>query len=293
MRSALALVTLFAALLVASGPPAVAAATASGGLDDRGCRPSERHPSPVVLLHGLGGNGPGNLGPLGRRLAGEGYCAYQLTYGQPVPGVPVGGLNRIEESAREIGEFIERVRADTGASKVDIVGHSEGGFLSLYVPKKLGIARKVDTVVALAPPTHGTTFGGLVSVADTAQQRELVDRVLRQSGCQACPQLLPGGSAVRELDDGPIAQDGIAYTVIATRADALVTPHESELLGTEETAFIRERGVHNLYVQDEVPVDAVGHIGLAYDEAVHRMVLNALDPDRAEPLPPVSAGVPL
>src|SRR5205807_6955940 len=138
-----------------------------------------------------------------------------LTYGEEAPGIPVGGLIDVDQSAQQIKAFIEQVRAETGAAKVDIVGHSEGGFQSLYIPKELGIAGEIDKVVALAPPTHGTTFAGLVSVANTLQLRQLVDQVLQQFGCPACDELITGGSGVTKLDDGPIAQPGIGYTVIA------------------------------------------------------------------------------
>ena len=258
------------------------AAPAAGGYDDPSCHPSAAHPSPVVLLHGLGGNGPGNVGPIALQLAAAGYCTFDLTYGEEAPGIPVGGLIDVTQSAHQIAAFIEQVRAETGAAKVDIVGHSEGGFQSLYIPKELGIANEIDKIVALAPPTHGTTFAGLVSVANTLQLRQLVDQVLSQYGCPACDQLITGGSGVTTLDSGPIAQPGIGYTVIASRSDELVTPHQSA--STAETAFIAEPGVTNEYVQDKCPFDPVGHIGLAYDLDVENMIANALDPAHAGPV---------
>lgn len=262
--------------------PATAASTS--GYNDFSCRPSAAHPRPVVLLHGLGGTGDGDLGPMGQELAAQGYCAFTLTYGKTEPDLGIGGTIDIDTSAREIAAFIDKVLVATGSAKADIVGHSEGGFQSLYVPKVLGYASKVDTVVALAPPTHGTTFAGLVTVADAAGLRTLVDQIV-PLGCPACAQILVGGSAVERLTDGPIAQPGVEYTIIASRTDLLVVPHESELEGTEETAFVPEPGVRNFYVQDVCPFDPVGHIGLAYDSGVTVMVTNALDPARAVPVP--------
>ncbi len=163
-----------------------------------------------------------------------------------------------------------RVRQATGAAKVDIVGHSEGAFQSLYGPKIRGYAGQVGKVIALAPPTHGTTFAGLVSVGDYLGLGPLVDQVLQQFGCPACDELIVGGAAVQKLTAGPIAQPGVKYTVIASRFDALVTPHE--------TSFIREPGVTNQYVQDTCPLDPVGHVGLAFDPTVAQLVANALDP---------------
>ena len=163
-------VSLLAAVLltgaVTSGSATTAGAAVSSGFDDWTCKPSAAHPNPLVLLHGLGGNGPGNYSYLGPFLAAKGYCAFTLTYGQATPAIPVGGTVSIAQSSAEIASFVQRVRTATGAAKVDIVGHSEGGFQSIYGPKVLGYAGQVGKVIALAPPTHGTTFGGLVSVGD-------------------------------------------------------------------------------------------------------------------------------
>jgi triacylglycerol esterase/lipase EstA (alpha/beta hydrolase family) len=275
-RAALALVA--TAMLATSATAATAATqtTTAAGFDDWSCKPSAAHPEPLVLLHGLGGNGPGNYSYLGPFLAAKRYCAFTLTYGQATPAIPVGGTVSVVQSAAEIESFIDRVRTATGAAKVSIVGHSEGGFQSIYGPKIRGYAGKVAGVVALAPPTHGTTFAGLVSVGDYLGLRTQVDQVLRDFGCPACDEIIVGGSEVQKLTAGPIAQPGVKYTVIASRFDALVTPHEN--------SFIREPGVRNEYVQDSCPLDPVGHVGLAFDPSVAQLVANALDPAHAHPV---------
>jgi triacylglycerol esterase/lipase EstA (alpha/beta hydrolase family) len=272
---------LVAAAVIATGATgattsASGATAPSSGFDNWSCKPSAAHPNPLVLLHGLGGNGPGNYSFLGPYLAAKGYCAFTLTYGQATPAIPVGGTVSITQSSAEIEAFVNRVRQSTGAAKVDLVGHSEGAFQSLYGPKVRGYAAKVGKVVALAPPTHGTTFGGLVSVGDYLGLRLLVDQVLREFGCPACDELIVGGSAVAALTSGPVAQPGVKYTVIASRFDALVTPHE--------TSFIREPGVTNKFVQDTCALDPVGHVGLAFDPTVAQLVANALDPAHARPV---------
>ncbi|TDU88397.1 lipase (class 2) [Kribbella voronezhensis] len=270
-----AAVTLVATAMLATSATAATAATQSStaaGFDDWSCKPSAAHPEPLVLLHGLGGN----YSYLGPYLAAKGYCAFTLTYGQVTPAIPVGGTVSVVQSAAEIEAFIDRVRTATGAAKVSIVGHSEGGFQSIYGPKVRGYAGKVASVVALAPPTHGTTFAGLVSVGDYLGLRPQVDQVLRDFGCPACDEIIVGGSEVQKLTAGPIAQPGVKYTVIASRFDALVTPHE--------TSFIREPGVRNEFVQDSCPLDPVGHVGLAFDPSVAQLVANALDPAHAHPV---------
>ncbi|MFB6719473.1 esterase/lipase family protein [Kribbella sp. NPDC056345] len=274
LRRTLAALVASAVVTTALVTTTPASAVTTPGFDNWSCKPSAAHPNPLVLLHGLGGNGPGNYSYLGPYLAGKGYCAFTLTYGQASPLFPVGGTIPIAESAAQIEAFVQRVRTATGAAKVDLVGHSEGAFQSIYGPKIRGYAGQVGKVVALAPPTHGTTFAGLVSVGDYLGLGPVVHQVLREFGCPACDELIVGGSAVKQLTAGPIAQPGVKYTVIATRFDPLVTPHE--------TSFIREPGVTNKFVQDTCPLDPVGHVGLAFDPTVAQLVANALDPAHAK-----------
>jgi pimeloyl-ACP methyl ester carboxylesterase len=257
-------------LLVVS---AQSAAASSSGYNDFGCRPSAAHPDPVVLIHGFGGTAEEGFGYLAPYLARAGYCVFASTYGKASPSSPFGGTIAVADSANQIGAFIDQVRTATGAARVDIVGHSEGGFQSLYVPKVLGYSPKVARVVALAPPSHGTSFGGLVDIAYLLNSRQQVAQLLRAFGCPACDDLITGGGAVKQLTNGPIAQAGVAYTIIASRTDLLVTPHE--------TSFVREPGVDNAFVQDTCPLDPVGHIGLALDSGVAQMITNALDPAHA------------
>jgi hypothetical protein len=272
------------AAVLASQAAGRAATGPDSGFDNWSCEPSAAHPDPVVLLHGLGGNGPGNFATLGPYLASAGYCVYAPTYGEAIPGVPVGGLVAIPQSAAEIAAYIDKVLAATGASQVDLVGHSEGAFQALYGPKfEAGEAAKVARVVALAPPTHGTTFASLVTIADDLGAVSVVDTVLAAGGCVACTELTTGASLVTQLNTGPVAQPGIAYTIIASTHDELVTPY-----GTE---FVDEPGVDNETVQATCPLDPVGHIGLAYDPDVAQLVRNALDP--ANPVPVTcSTGAP-
>ena len=262
-------------LVVGAGQASAApVAPAAGGINSQSCKPGEAHPNPVVLLHGLGATYYEDLNVLQGWLAARGYCTFASTYGA-FPGFPfVGGLRSIASSAEEIAAYVRQVKAWTGAEKIDIVGHSEGGFQSLYVTKTQGISDDIGNVVAIAPPTHGTSFAGLIKIANLLGVKNGVDQVLKTFGCVACTELTTGGKAVVTLNDGPIAQDGVDYTIITSRFDELVTP--------TETSFVREPGVVNQYVQDICPLDPVGHIGEAYDTNVWNMVANGLEgtPDR-------------
>ncbi|MQA63587.1 MAG: alpha/beta fold hydrolase [Actinophytocola sp.] len=275
-RTAATAVITGALLLVGGQTAGVAQAAPSSGFNDWSCQPSAEHPEPVVLLHGLGGNGEGHMSYLGPYLAGAGYCAYTFTYGEHPQFSFIGGVQSVTESSQEIAAFIDEVRAASGALKVSLVGHSEGGFMSLYVPKVLGYAEHVRRVVALAPPTHGTTFGGLVTIGDLLAGREAWAEMSKAIGCVACTELVVDGPGIEQLTDGPIAQERVDYTIIATKYDLLVTP--------TETSFVDEPGVDNSYVQDTCPADPVGHIGMAFDSGIAEMITNALDPANAKPV---------
>jgi len=93
------------------------------------------------------------------------------------------------------------------------------------------------------------------------------------SVCPACRDQLRDSDDIKANTNGPIAQSGVNYTVIETRNETTVTPVGS--------AFIKDRGVRNLWVQSYRPLDLVDHANLSYDNVVIRLVRNALDPSTA------------
>jgi pimeloyl-ACP methyl ester carboxylesterase len=289
-RRWLARAGLAVALTLAAALPAMPAQAADdalgGGVNDFACRPSAAHPEPVVLLHGTFATWYEDLNYLQADLAARGWCTFALTYGA-YPEFPlVGGLRPVAESNLEIKEYVARVRAATGAAKVSVVGHSEGGLQALYLAKMQGIAGQLGRVVAIAPPTHGTDAAGLIRLADRVLPggRATLDTIAATLGIPVLADEFPGGPAIEALNDGPVAQPGVAYTIITSRYDELVTP--------TETAFVRESGVANRYVQDSCPLDPVGHIGEAYDLNVWHLVRNALDPEHARPILVCAVGSP-
>lgn len=240
------------------------------GVNVPGCRPSPAHPDPVVLVHGLNGNQYNGFAGIGPTLANAGYCVYSLNYGNTTAFD--GGTAPLATSVPQIAAFITQIAATSSTGKVDLVGHSEGGFMVEYVPKVVpGIAAKVARIVALAPPSHGTALFGLAYLVQGFGLGPVVS-----TACGACADLLVGSDGINTLDDGPIAQPGIAYTTIISKLDEAITPYTS--------AAIDQPGVHNVVVQDVCPFDPVGHTGLAYDSGVATMIKNGLDPAHPAPV---------
>ena len=145
---ALALATSLFGAVVPGASASGRADVPPAGANDWKCRTTAAHPNPVVLVHGLGANMRENWQTISPLLASKGYCVFALTYGRDkrTEGWPYqpGGVVPMEQSAKELRSFVERVRHATGARKVDIVGHSEGSLMPNYYVKFLGGAAVVQ-----------------------------------------------------------------------------------------------------------------------------------------------------
>ncbi|MET8127380.1 alpha/beta fold hydrolase [Streptomyces sp. NPDC005065] len=250
-----------------------AAATApSRGWNDYSCKPSAAHPRPVVLVHGTFGNSVDNWLVLAPYLVGRGYCVYSLDYGQ-LPGVPFfNGLGPIDESAGQLDSFVDKVLAATGASKADIVGHSQGGMMPNYYLKFLGGAAKVNALIGLAPSNHGTTLLGLTNLLPYFPGAE----DLLNAHTPGLADQMAGSPFITKLNAGGDTVPGVRYTVIATRYDEVVTPYR--------TQYLDGPNVRNVLLQDLCPVDLSEHVAIGtVDLIAYHEVANALDPAHATP----------
>ncbi|WP_406461431.1 alpha/beta fold hydrolase [Streptomyces sp. NBC_01622] len=261
---------LLTAAVAALPTAAHAASTPSTGWNDYTCKPSAAHPDPVVLVHGTFANSTDNWLVLAPYLEARGYCVFSLDYGQ-LPGVPlIYGLGPIDKSAEQLQAYVDKVLAATGAAKVDLVGHSQGGMMPRYYLKFLGGAAKVDTFVGIAPDNHGTTLDGLTKLLPYFPGAEDVI----SATTPALADQIAGSAFLAKLNAGGDTVPGVHYTVIATRYDEVVTPYSSQFLSGSD--------VHNVLIQNLCSVDLSEHalLGLSDRIAFHE-VANALDPAHA------------
>ncbi|KAI1427084.1 Alpha/Beta hydrolase protein [Xylaria sp. FL1777] len=242
--------------------------------------------NPVVLLHGLSANRDVDLNLLQYELNGRGYCTFSITYGAHAVPSWIGGLDDMTKSSKQIADFVREVQQKTGAAKVDMMGHSEGGVHAVYVPlTQDGISDIVEHIVALGPAIHGATYFGFTDLwyigGDVT--RTLVGQLVDLVGCPACEQLAPDGLVTNQFAAADkIVQDGNKVTVIMSKSDTLVPV---------DVSTINEPGVNNVLVQTTCPDDEVGHAGLAYDKSVWRLIINALE-ETDEEVFPCEKGLP-
>ncbi len=255
------------------------------GANNWTCQPSAAHPRPVVLVHGTLGDMSDSWQALSPLLFDNGYCVFALNYGAANGSGALGvyGIGDITQSAQQLATFVDRVLTATGASQVDIVGHSQGGMMPRYYLKYLGGSGHVHTLVGLAPSNHGTTLDGLTTVAGNLPNGS----AFVGAACTACNQQQAGSSFLADLNAGGDTVAGVNYTVIESRYDEVVTPYSS--------AFLSGPDVTNITLQDQCSLDFGEHLSMPYDHIADIDVLNALDPAHQEapqcyPVAPVSGG---
>jgi triacylglycerol esterase/lipase EstA (alpha/beta hydrolase family) len=252
--------------------------TAPPGSNDWSCRPNAAHPNPVVLVHGLLANMTDNWQTMSPLLANNGYCVFALTYGNnPDASFPleqVGGLAAMEQSAVTLSAFVNQVLETTGATKVDIVGHSEGATMSDYYIEYLGGAPKVARYVGVSGVKHGTTLHGLGSFVTTFDALFPEAANVTAAECGSCQEFLVGSDFVNKIEARAPAP-GVIYTNIATRYDELVSPYTS--------SFLDGPNITNITLQDHCPVDFSDHLSIISSPITGQYILNALDPTQAQP----------
>jgi triacylglycerol esterase/lipase EstA (alpha/beta hydrolase family) len=265
--------------LLAQGNPG--ANVSPPGSNDWSCKPSDEHPNPVVLVHGLGANQSANWQTMSPLLANAGYCVFSLTYGvnplAPPPLNNVGGLRKMEDSAAELGRFVDRVLDATDAKKVDIVGHSEGSLMPNYYVKFLGGDKHVDHYVGMTPLWDGSTLGGVSELERAAGVLKLdgLETALFKPVCASCRQFLRGSDFLKKMNSGGGPRvDGVDYTMIMTKYDEAVIPYTSGIMD----------GATNIVLQDGCPTDYAEHGAVAADPVTGQHILNALDPEHAKPV---------
>jgi triacylglycerol esterase/lipase EstA (alpha/beta hydrolase family) len=227
---------------VGPGPTTAGAATAAPG-------------DPVIIVEGTGSSEPivpaVDYNVLAGRLEADGYRAFVF----PLPG---RGLGDIAETSAAFAPFVDQVLAQTGAGRVDLIGHSQGGLVARYYVKFLGGATKVDSVIGLAAPHYGT------QLANLAELHGLLDCV----GYPFCQQVVTSSSFLAHLNGDDDTFGDVRYTNFVSRIDPIVVPYTN--------AFQRSPGAVNVVLQQRCPLRIVEHVTLALDGTTYSGIQDAL-----------------
>ena len=185
---------------------------------------------PVVLVHGLVDN-RSVFSVMRRGLRKRGFAQICTWNYSPL-------LSDVARGAAELGERIDQICEQTGHERVHVVGHSLGGLIARYYVQRQGGDRRVESLVTLGTPHHGSI---LAHVLPTPLVR----------------QLRPGSPLIQELA-APAPGCRTRVTAVYSDLDQMVVPSAA---GRCDHPDLRARNVL---------VRGVGHMSLP----IHRGVVD-------------------
>jgi triacylglycerol lipase len=150
----------------------------------------------------------------------------------------------VRDAAHQLRTHVERLREQTGADKVHIVGHSLGGMIARYYVQRMGGSAAVDTLVTLGSPHTGTLTAYLMPTPLARQLR-------------------PGSELLAELAE-PAPGCPTRFLVVWSRMDQMIVPQRNARLGHPDL------DVEQFELRD------VGHLSLPIDPRSVHWVATAL-----------------
>ncbi len=123
-------------------------------------------PYPIILVHGMAGFR--NIGPIDYfygvpdALTKDGHAVF-VSRQDPI--------NDSEVRGAEVVDYAKQVLAMTGKARVNLVGHSQGGFDARYAASVLG--DRVASVTTVAAPMAGDPIADLALSTDPAAQQAM------------------------------------------------------------------------------------------------------------------------
>ncbi|MEV0742841.1 triacylglycerol lipase [Streptomyces sp. NPDC050549] len=187
---------------------------------------------PIVFVHGLSGSASG-WDDWVADFEADGYSSSELfawSYDWTQSNVT---------TASQLATEVKSVLAQTGASKVDIVGHSMGTLSSRYYLKNLGGTSYVDHFVSVAGVNHGTSTASLCGWLYTS-----------------CKEMQTGSSFLTALNSGDETPGSVSYAAYWSDCDEAINPDTSAELS----------GATN------VDVGCISHTNMNNDHGVYEQV---------------------
>lgn len=253
--------------------------TAPLGVNDLSCSP-QRGENPVILIPGTGEDAYATWAFYGPALQSEGICAYTFNHNPPsIEGHTLEWAafsGDIRDSAHMLDSVVRRILDATDATKVDLVGHSQGGgpLAHFYIQNFSG-EEKVNEVIGLTPSNHGTRKYELASLFEFYPfLRPPYESLTNFSNTQAWEQQVSGSSLLNDLSKNGLTRAPVSYVVITTQNDENVVPYTN--------SFIAEPRVENLTVEDFCGNTHSSHMNFTYDPIAFQLVLDRLK-NRTQP----------
>ena len=167
-------------------------------------KPAQPARDPILFVHGWNSSGA-IWSTMTQRFQKDGYRAGELA---------VFSYNTTQSNATTagvIGQKVDSILAATGASRVDVVTHSMGALSARYYARNLGGDAKIDALVSLGGPNHGTNTAAIC---------------LQPS----CVEMRPNSAFLAALNEGDETPGTPRYATWWTACDQVIQPQTSTIL---------------------------------------------------------------
>jgi hypothetical protein len=149
------------------------------------------------------------------------------------------------DATDDLAEVVDRVRAESGQDKIDILAECTAGVVARHYIQSGG-ADKVSRLVTFVSPHHGIDKAPLAAAF---------------AGWPALYDLTPGSEFLREVTEVPLPE-GVLVTSIYTCSDLYIQPWRGSIVP----------GARNIGLCD----GTVGHFQTFYDPAIYEIMYGAL-----------------
>jgi len=150
------------------------------------------------------------------------------------------------EASRDLADVVERVRAESGQDKIDILAECTGGVIARHYIQSLGGDQYVERLVTFVSPHKGIDKAPLAAAI---------------AGWPALYDLSPGSDFLNAVNDVPLP-DNVLVTSIYTCGDEYIRPYQTSIV----------EGANNIGLCDEF----VGHFQTFYDPEIYLIMHGAL-----------------
>lgn len=201
----------------------------------------------VVMVHGTDATFYADYALIGETLARAGWCVYGIDYGygESASGEGSYGWAPLTSSAAQIDQLVDNAMATSGASRVHMVGYSQGATVSRYWVNEMSHGRAASWF-GLGSPTSGVDIPAVDQRfhASSAQQSIIAPALLDH---------VRGSEVMRSLTNTPTVP-GVRYATFGSRFDGVLSVVDQRLPGAT-----------NIVLQDVCPSDLSGHFFLPYN----------------------------
>ncbi len=184
--------------------------------------------NPVLLVHGLTDTSH-KMRSIAKHLRGLGWEVYDIDL------TPNNGDAKLEVLAQQIADLIDRTFAPH--QQIDLIGFSMGGLVSRYYVQRLGGIDRIQRLMTIASPHHGT-------ISAYFSQRP------------GCVQMRPDSEFITNLNRDLDCLARLDFTSLWTPFDLMILPPTSSQLGLG-TEIVLPVIAHPLMVFDRRCLDAI------------------------------------